>query len=177
MSIVPLIPTVGAAVGASAGLLVAGAADGLRSGQAFYRSLSAALHPSDRDEATASAAGAEEALYESQDLSLERLSQLQRDIDELHRQLMQSLAARGVDLSIPVELKTGHDGQITVDDPHPQRAAIEQLFRENRELAAAFQYVAAANSAEHALRGTAEEDGWGEFRLRLDQNGGRAIFE
>lgn len=176
MSISSLVPAVGAAAGIATGLLTTGAANGLRTGQSFLQSLQATWNSGDVDDAQAADTATDDA-EAANDESAERLRKLQSEIAEFQRQLARRLAAMGVDLSTPVELKSDGQGGVLVDDPHPQRVAVERLFAQDRELTAEFAYLAAACGAEDVIRGSLDPGGSGEFRLRIDNSGGQVVFE
>ena len=60
-------------------------------------------------------------------------SDLDEDVADLSRRILQRLSAAGIDLTIPIELRTDGTGGVAVDDPHPQRAEIEQLIATDSE--------------------------------------------
>ncbi len=56
------------------------------------------------------------------------------DVKAYEEQLMATLAARGVDTSIPIKLKTNFEGKVEVVGDHPDKAAIEQAFEDDNDL-------------------------------------------
>ncbi len=78
-----------------------------------------------------------------------RLDKIAADIQkrtaEFAGQFRQALAAFGIDPNIPVELSTGGDGRIIVDNSHPHAAEISKLFAADPQLAQAYRDIAARN--------------------------------
>jgi hypothetical protein len=78
-----------------------------------------------------------------------RLDKIAADIQkrtaEFAGQFKQALAGYGIDPNIPVELSTGGDGRIIVDNGHPNAAEISKLFAADPQLAQAYRDVAASN--------------------------------
>lgn len=78
-----------------------------------------------------------------------RLDKIAADIQkrtaEFAGQFRQALAGHGIDPNIPVELSTGGDGRIIVDNGHPNAEDISKLFAADPQLAQAYRDVAASN--------------------------------
>jgi hypothetical protein len=78
-----------------------------------------------------------------------RLDKIAADVQkrtaEFAGQFRQALAAHGIDPNIPVELSTGGDGRVIVDNSHPQAAEISKLFAADPQLAQEYRDVAAQN--------------------------------
>lgn len=70
---------------------------------------------------------------------------IQKSTAEFAGQLRQAMANHGIDPNIPVELSTGGDGRIIVDNGHPQAAEISKLFAADPHLAQAYRDIAARN--------------------------------
>lgn len=78
-----------------------------------------------------------------------RLDKITADIQkrtaEFAGQFRQALANHGIDPNIPVELSTGGDGRIIVDNSHPKAEEISKMFAADPHLAHAYREVAASN--------------------------------
>jgi len=78
-----------------------------------------------------------------------RLDKIAADVQkrtaEFAGQLRQALSAHGIDPNIPVELSTGGDGRVIVDNGHPQAEEISKLFVADPQLAEEFRNVSAQN--------------------------------
>lgn len=70
---------------------------------------------------------------------------IQKRTAEFAGQFKQALAGHGIDPNIPVELSTGGDGRIIVDNGHPHAEDISKLFAADPHLAQAYRDVAASN--------------------------------
>lgn len=167
MSIASLIPLGAAGV---AGVLGGKCLTGAAKGESFLDVLQTALLPSassEQDQPRPTEAGAAAARSKA-------AVGWEENVAELSRRIRQRLDAAGIDLSVPVELRSDGLGGVLVDDPHPQRAEIEELLAADSELTKTFREVAAACTAEELTRSGSR---WSEFRLQLDRNGGQAVFE
>jgi hypothetical protein len=116
------------------------------------------------------------ALSRLQDAAL-RARELRDETAEFAEQLRSKLAAAGIDVTSPLELKT--DGQqVLLDDPHPQRAKVEALFAADAELANAFHELAAAYSTDATIRSRLDPYRLGgEFRLQISDTENVVHFE
>ncbi|MEK9971686.1 MAG: hypothetical protein VW600_21315 [Ferrovibrio sp.] len=78
-----------------------------------------------------------------------RLDKIAADVQkrtaEFAGQFRQALAAHGIDPNIPVELSTGGDGRIIVDNGHPDAAGISKLFAADPQLAQAYRDISSEN--------------------------------
>jgi hypothetical protein len=162
VNLTPLIPIAGATLGS----LAVRAWDDLRdTGESFVDMLQG------QRSATATA---NEAAEEDQPV---RAAEPQRELDAFGRQLRTRFAAAGIDVSVPVQLKSdGRDGVI-VAGSHPQRAAIERLFAADPDLAATFHYLEATFSSEELLREQVTDRRFGEFRLQITDGNADVVFE
>lgn len=70
---------------------------------------------------------------------------IQKRTAEFAGQFRQALIAHGIDPNIPVELSTGGDGRIIVDNGHPKAAEIGKLFAADPQLAQGYRDIAARN--------------------------------
>lgn len=77
---------------------------------------------------------------------LEKLAaEVQKGTAEFAGQFKQRLTAFGIDPNMPVELSTGVDGRIIVDNSHPKAAEIAKIFADDPVLAQAYRNIAAQN--------------------------------
>lgn len=173
MSLPSLIPLGAGVAGALAGR---GIADSSR-GQSFLEVLQSALLPGNRTAQDSPQVVETDIAGKEVAGSGKDRSELVEEMAELSRRLLQRFAAAGIDLTIPIELRSDGFGGVIVDDPHPQRTEIERLIAADRELTDAFQSVSAAYTADDAARTAAGGNRWSEFRLKLDPSGGRVLFE
>ena len=180
MSISPLLPVAGAALGA----MTARVWEGLRAVPSFLPSLAgptsavsgaATFGRAEANQETAPRAASGAQLPGKDEA--QRLEQLRDELAEFARQLRERLAAAGIDTSLPIELKSDGRGGVIVDDPHPQRAEIETLIAADPDLAATFHYLATMAGTEEVKRTLPDNGGWGEFRLRLAGGKEQILFE
>jgi hypothetical protein len=83
---------------------------------------------------------------ETRTVRLEKIAaEVQKRTAEFAGEFKQRLAAFGIDPNIPVELSTGGDGRIIVDNSHPKAAEITKLFADDPVLAQAYRNIAAQN--------------------------------
>ncbi|WP_341894621.1 hypothetical protein [Ferrovibrio terrae] len=83
---------------------------------------------------------------DTKSVRLEKLAaEVQKGTAEFAGQFKQRLAAFGIDPNMPVELSTGVDGRIIVDNSHPKAAEIAKIFADDPVLAQAYRNVAAQN--------------------------------
>ena len=61
-------------------------------------------------------------------------TQFKDRLSTLEGRLRRVFAENGIDTSQPIPLRTGTDGHVFVAGEHPQKAEIEQLFRDDRDL-------------------------------------------
>lgn len=62
-------------------------------------------------------------------------------LDEYSTRLNTLFGENGIDIDTPVELAGGSDGSIVVTNNHPDKAAIEKLFKDNPELGNEFKKI------------------------------------
>ena len=172
---IPSLIRLGAA-GAAGVLGVTGLARSSK-GESFLDVLQTALLPDASAAQTSSpASDADIVSSEAADPGTDQ-SDLEEDVADLSRRILQRLNAAGIDLTIPIELRTDGIGGVAVDDPHPQRAEIEQLIATDSELTSSFYSVAAAYTADEVMRTETGGNRWSEFRLKLNRSGGQVAFE
>lgn len=83
---------------------------------------------------------------ETKTIRLDKIAaDIQKRTAEFAGQFKQALAGHGIDPNIPVELSTGGDGRIIVDNGHPNVEEISKLFAADPQLAQAYRNVAASN--------------------------------
>jgi hypothetical protein len=83
---------------------------------------------------------------ETKTIRLDKIAgDVQKRTAEFAGQLRQVLTAHGIDPNIPVELSTGGDGRIIVDNGHPKAEEISKLFVADPQLAEQFRNVSAQN--------------------------------
>ncbi len=58
----------------------------------------------------------------------------QEDVAAYEEQLMAKLSSLGVDTSIPINLSVAYDGTVVVNNDHPDKDAIEAVFKEDMDL-------------------------------------------
>lgn len=75
--------------------------------------------------------------------------QTEGQIESFQQQLMQLLAANGIDVSNGVHLQLDDFGQVRVAGEHPQKRAIETLLASHSELEGQFREIAARSEALH----------------------------
>ena len=143
MSLSPLIPIAGAALGS----LAISAASKLPGGLSFLEILH--LNKSEKttdDKSTADEAAAGlDGLLSLGSVSVQQIQdQAQTALQQFQEQLNQLLAAQGIDLSQPINLKSDQFGGIDLTNDHPQRAQIEQLLADHPELAQQFNELSVA---------------------------------
>ena len=140
MSLSPLIPITGAALGS----LAISAAKKLSGGLSFAEILH--LNKSEEtDDEKSTADGLDGLLSAGGSVSITELqASSQTLLQQFQKQLNQLLAAQGIDLSQPITLKGDPFGGIDLANDHPQRAQIEQLLADHPELAEQFNELSAA---------------------------------
>ena len=109
-------------------------------------------------------------LAHAQELSAQQL-------DRFLEQFESFAAKRDIDVTRGIELKLDGRGRVVLANDHPDRAAIEQHFESDGELAAAFRRVAAAFTSSFQLASLSEETPRGALVMRLDQSGVSIRFE
>jgi hypothetical protein len=159
MGLSPLLPIAGATVSSLAGK----ALDTISRGPSFLEVLRGAVgadnSPADvRDAATESSSSPEE---------------LAEDLKTLVRKLEASLRAVRANSSVPIELKSDGRGGVVLENPHPARAAIEQILVNDATLREEFHRLAARTIALHGREEPSASGETEDFRLRLDDDGGR----
>lgn len=174
MSILSIFPLMRSAVTGAAGLVTTGVSASAAAGQSFFAELHNGVKSSPSGDEGSSKAGAQKAADAE---AARKTAELNRQLQEFQRALSQRLANAGVDLRTPVQLKSDGGGNVIVDEPHPQRATIEQLFAGDKDLRSAFQYLAAACTADQAIRDPEGRNGFGDFRMTIDGAGGGISFK
>jgi len=143
---------------ATAQLVVRGVGDAMEQGASFARVL---LSHNEQADAAQDAPAVETATAELTNDS--RMVQwktaaanLKTQTAALHQLLLERFAAQGIDLSEPIILRTDSAGHLLVDQVHPDRAAIEQLFESDAGLASQvrqlFQQAASLQTPETGSR-------------------------
>lgn len=98
-------------------------------------------------------------------------------LERFERLLRQRLSAAGVDTSSPIVLKSDRFGDVMVEDPHPDRSLIEELFASDQALKAAFHRLASEYAAGGIGQPSSSVAALDTFRVRLDQGGLRVSLE
>lgn len=148
MSLSPLIPVAGTALGVIAGRTI----DAVKDGLSFL------------DVLRQDAADGE---------TTEQAAPPNADPNQLVALLQEHFSRLGIGTSVPVHLKQDGRGGVIVDQDHPDRVLIEGLFNSDEELTDLFNGLAAA-IAEEAPEGEQVEPE--DFRLIIDSIGGAIGF-
>jgi hypothetical protein len=106
-----------------------------------------------------------------------RAAELHDELDAFGRRLRARFAAAGIDVSVPIQLKSDGRNGVIVAGSHPQRAEIEQLFAAGSELTSTFHYLEAAFNSEDLLRAEAGGRRFGEYRLQITDRETDVVFE
>ena len=80
------------------------------------------------------------------------LNNLDEVAEEFQTELKLALRNQGIDLDTPIELSTASDGSVYVVGDHPDKAAIEQYFRDNPDMRDRFEEIQALAEIKAALK-------------------------
>ena len=160
MSIPSLLPIGGAALG----VLASRAIGELSQGLSFRQLLMAPQHDSASNNGEIDREKAQ--------------SNLNEQLPQFARRLHDRLKSAGISISHPFTLRNDGFGSLVVDGDHPDRAAIEEIFSRDRELAEEFQAIAAAATEwrDHDPN-AATGSRFGEFRLDFADGAAVIRFE
>ncbi|MFV1968246.1 MAG: hypothetical protein ACC628_22715 [Pirellulaceae bacterium] len=157
MGLSPLLPIAGAALSSLTGK----AMETIANGPSFLEVLQGSLGLGESSEAEKETA-AEDVLS---------ADELTTKLEAFVRKVQQKLAAARIEASLPIEMRSDGRGGIILDNPHPNRAAIEQILASDEELNAEFHRLAAGVAAASEQRDPLTSPDAEDFRLRLDQTG------
>jgi len=163
MGLSPLVPIAGAALGSLANKTL----DRLTNGPSFLDTLRESFSKGD----AAPPAGNQTTNV------IPSAEEQAAKFETLVRLLRQRFSAAGVDTSVPIELKGDGRGRVIVDDPHPDRVAIEQILASDPNLSARFLDLSSVFARARELQGSLDPLGDGDFRLRLDERGACVSYE
>ena len=79
------------------------------------------------------------------------LNNLEEITEDYQAELKQKLRGRGIDVDTEIELTTGRDGSVKVKGDHPDKAEIEQYFKDNPEMRDRFWDIAVHTEIKQAL--------------------------
>jgi hypothetical protein len=158
MTLTPLLPIGGAALGVLAGRTLAGISQGLAFGSLL------AGNPSD---------GNQEVVSNHPSVSVNLDEALPQFISDLRERLQTA----GIDFSHSFTLKEDGSGGVIVDGSHPDSSVIEGLLAHDPKLLASFQAIAAAASQRRQNDSLDHESAFAEFRLSFTQGVAAIHFE
>ena len=158
MTLTPLLPIGGAALGVLAGRTLAGISQGLAFGTLL------AGKPSD---------GNQEAVSNHPSVSVNLDEALPQFISDLRERLQTA----GIDFSQSFTLKEDGDCGVIFDGSHPDNSVIEGLLAHDPKLLADFQAIAAAASQRRQNDSLDQESAFAEFRLSFTHGVAAIHFE